>query len=112
MTDHNLQNPNNWDFENAEKRPGVKKPRAVVSVAFSREDFERVAEHAEHLGMKISEFIRNAALEQVEGPKVGGDFVLVSGLYGTELYLGERPAKTNAFWSCVPEQEEETVSGW
>jgi hypothetical protein len=59
-----LQSPNSWDFGEAERRPGVKRARAVVSVAFSREDFDRVATCAEQLGKRTSEFIREAALER------------------------------------------------
>ena len=54
----------NWDFERAEKRPGVQKSRAIVSVAFSRDDFEQVGLEAERLGMKVSEFIRRATLDR------------------------------------------------
>jgi hypothetical protein len=53
-----------WDFENAERRPGVKPSRTIVSVAFAREDFERVAQAARHAQMKLSEFIRNAAVNE------------------------------------------------
>ena len=60
-----LQNPDEWDFEHAERRSGVKQPRAVVSVAFSRDDFERVSGCAERLRKRTSEFIREAALERV-----------------------------------------------
>jgi hypothetical protein len=57
-----LQNPEDWDWDRAESRPGRKKPRAVVSVAFKRDDFETVAGFAERAGMKLSEFIRSAAI--------------------------------------------------
>ena len=57
-----LQNPESWDWERAEGRPGRKKPRAVVSVAFNRDDFETVAAFAERAGMKLSQFIRSAAI--------------------------------------------------
>lgn len=43
-------------------REGVKSPRAVVSVAFAREDFELVARVARTSGMRTSEFIREASL--------------------------------------------------
>lgn len=59
-----LQNPDNWE-DAGTVRPAVKSPRAVVSVAFSREDFEAVAAYAERHGMKLSEFIRRAALERM-----------------------------------------------
>jgi hypothetical protein len=59
-----LENLEESDFDNAEiYRPNERKRRAVVSVAFSSEDFERVARAAR--GMKTSEFIRNAALEKI-----------------------------------------------
>jgi hypothetical protein len=62
-----LENPESWDWERAESRPGRKKPRAVVSVAFNRDDFETVAAFAERAGMKLSEFIRSAAIGCAEG---------------------------------------------
>ncbi len=55
---------NDWDFERAKIKKPVKAPRVVVSVAFSREDFESVAGYAGRMGKKISEFIREAALEK------------------------------------------------
>jgi hypothetical protein len=61
------QNPESWDWDRAESRPGRKKPRAVVSVAFNREDFETVAALAERAGMKLSQFIRSAAIGCAEG---------------------------------------------
>jgi len=62
-----LQNPESRDWERAEARPGRKKPRAVVSVAFNRDDFETVAAFAERAGMKLSQFIRSAAIGCAEG---------------------------------------------
>jgi hypothetical protein len=62
-----LQNPKTWDWDRAEAHPGRKKPRAVVSVAFNRDDFETVAIYAERAHMKVSEFIRSAALGCAEG---------------------------------------------
>jgi len=60
-----LENAETWDYETAERRLGVKGARAVVSVAFSRDDFERVSAWAEQVGKRTSEFIREAALERV-----------------------------------------------
>ena len=57
-----LQNSETWDFGQAVVSPGTRKPRAVVSVAFSRDDLEQVATAARQSDMKISEFIRSAAL--------------------------------------------------
>jgi hypothetical protein len=46
-----------------ESRAGTNRPRqSVVSVAFPREDFIRVAHVAEQRQMKLSEFIRSAAI--------------------------------------------------
>jgi hypothetical protein len=64
MDDRELQNPESWNFGPSERRPGVKNARAVVSVAFARDDFERVAETARRAGKRTSEFIRQAALEK------------------------------------------------
>jgi hypothetical protein len=64
-----LRDPSRWDGQAAEAHAPVKGPRAVVSVAFSREDFNRVGEQARALGMRTSEFIRKAALNRLEaGP--------------------------------------------
>ena len=62
-----LKDPKTWDWERAETRPGRKKPRAVVSVAFNRDDFETVSLFAERARMRVSEFIRSAALGCAEG---------------------------------------------
>ncbi len=64
----NLQDESTWDFDKAETRPASRSSRVVVSVAFTRQDFERVAEHAESVNMKTSEFIRTAALDKVSKP--------------------------------------------
>lgn len=60
---HELQNSANWDTEHPEVRHPEKPGRAVVSVAFARDDFDRVAKRARERGMKTSEFIRSAALD-------------------------------------------------
>lgn len=45
----------------------VKASRVVVSVAFQRADFDRLAAHAEQSGKKVSAIIREAAIEEVRG---------------------------------------------
>jgi hypothetical protein len=60
-----LQDPETWDTAAGEILPPVKSARAVVSVAFPRDDFARVSEYAQRQGMKTSEFIRAAALDRV-----------------------------------------------
>lgn len=58
-----LRNPEQWEEEGS-IRPGVKSPRAVVSVSFPRGELERVSEEARRSGMKLSEYIRSAALDR------------------------------------------------
>ena len=62
--DSELQNQDIWDIDQAEVRPATHKPRAVVSVAFNRDDFNRVTEAAQRSGVKTSEFIREATLDR------------------------------------------------
>ena len=59
-----LENPENWDWEKAERQPPVQARRTIVSVAFARAEFAQVAKYAQSIGMKTSEFIRRAALER------------------------------------------------
>jgi len=73
-----LQDEESWDDE-GEVRPAVKPQRAVVSVAFSRDDFERVATYARRHGMKTSEFIRRAALSQMTDENGRSTVLSVSG---------------------------------
>ncbi len=60
----NLESPEEWDYERAERISPQKKARAVVSVAFSREDLELIGDYAERLGQKTSAYIRQAAIEK------------------------------------------------
>lgn len=55
-----------WALDEAEIHEPPKNPRAVVSVAFPRDDFGKVSEAARASNMKVSEFIRTAALERAE----------------------------------------------
>ena len=67
-----LQDPNNWDYERAEIHEPVKNPRAILSVAFSHEDFARVVQAARELGMFTSEFVREAAIARALGQHTPG----------------------------------------
>ena len=91
MTDEELQKPETWDFDKAEEKPGRSQGRAVVSVSFSREDFNLVSQHAEMLGLKTSELIRNATLEQITS--------------GTILIEGTPLDSTKASWGALTEGE-------
>jgi hypothetical protein len=59
------QDPATWEDDEDPVRPPVHSPRAIVSVAFSRDDFIAVADYASRHGMKTSEFIRRATLERL-----------------------------------------------
>jgi hypothetical protein len=62
-----LENPANWDFAHITMPVPVKSTRVVVSVSFRPEDFNAVAGQAERSGKKVSEFIREAALNEATG---------------------------------------------
>jgi len=53
-----------WALEKATPGRRTKPARAIVSVAFTRADFDLVSESAELAGMRTSAFIRTAALER------------------------------------------------
>lgn len=61
-----INRDDDWDLDQAEIHQPPKNPRAVVSVAFPRNDFRKVSEAAAISEMKVSEFIRTAALERAE----------------------------------------------
>jgi len=61
-----LRKAETWDIEKVVVTPAVQKPRAVVSVAFSRDEFDQVAHAAQRSDMKTSEFIRGAALSKAK----------------------------------------------
>ncbi len=60
-----LESPEQWDLEHAELHPPVKNARVILSVAFPSQHFQIVARCAEQMGKKLSEFVREAALERV-----------------------------------------------
>jgi len=67
------------DGGEAEIRQPVKSPRAVVSVSFSATDLERVSDEARRCGMKLSEFVRTAALESANRSQGGSAVTSSSG---------------------------------
>jgi hypothetical protein len=66
-----LEKPENWDFDQAKTKEPITTPRAVVSVAFRNNDFAIISTCAERSGKKISEFIREAALDKAMGRNTG-----------------------------------------
>jgi len=59
-----LEKLETWDTNKVEIRQPKKPSRVVFSVAFQRDDFERISKFAELSGKKTSEFIRDAAIEK------------------------------------------------
>lgn len=74
-----LQSAEAWEDTDEAVQPATKAPRAVVSVAFSREDFERIVELAKQSGMKTSEFIRLAAMDKATSKPRESPIISVSG---------------------------------
>ena len=107
--DHDLEEPSSWDYERAEKRPSAKPDRAVVSVAFSRKDFERVAGYAERSGMRTSEFIRRAALDQARAGAKITEFSFLGGTSGT-LFVEKPFEPSTLVFARVSLEEDELVT--
>ena len=53
-----------WDYENAEVRPGRKNPSAVYSVRFPKAEIAAIRAAASAAGVSTAEFIRRAAWEK------------------------------------------------
>ena len=94
------ERPDTWDYERPEIRQPVKAPRVVLSVAFRRDDFERVSVYAERMGKRTSEFVREAAIEKASG-RAAGTLVYGSGSMGTLWGIELMPVVTLASGSPV-----------
>ena len=70
---------NDWDLDNAVRRPGVKQSSVVVSVRLRGSDFDEISAHAEAEGVPTSTFLRNAALEKIRGRSGTFDVYWVGG---------------------------------
>jgi len=93
IKDQDLENPDNWNLDSAEIKPPVRNRRAIVSVALPSDDFQLISKCAQALGMKLSEFLRTAAIEKCQpdnritevvftGSSVQGNVVLQTKLAG------------------------------
>jgi hypothetical protein len=101
--ENDIENPENWDYDNPQEKQPVKSPRVVVSVAFQHEDFLTVSQCAERLTKRTSEFIREAALEKA---KCRGMEIMVHDFGSTGSLWFERylPSTTRAY-TLINEQE-------
>jgi hypothetical protein len=80
MDANDLQDVEVWDFEAGERREPVRGRRSVVSVAISPQDLATIAQAARDAGKKLSEFIREAALEKATGgDRVANTVVFTTG---------------------------------
>lgn len=60
-----LQDPSNWDYENAQRVAPVDDAGAVIAVRFTAAEFERVAQQAAQARMTLASFVRAMVLERV-----------------------------------------------
>lgn len=95
-----MQDPSYWDWEHAQKAPGVKEPRVIISVALSNSEFKLVAAEAERVGKPVSRFIREAAVAAATG-RGAGVIVYGGSGYGAAVFLAEPPHITQARGSPV-----------
>jgi hypothetical protein len=72
MTNRGLEKEESWDFEGTERRGPASGRRAIVSVAFPSEDFALVSQAARESEKKLSEFIREAAVQKAAQPQAWG----------------------------------------
>lgn len=54
--------PDDWDYDNPTRHEPAKNPRAIVSVAFSRAEFDQITAAAKARDMKLSAYIRESTL--------------------------------------------------
>ena len=92
-----LQNPESWDLQSTVVHHPVPRPRAVVSVPFSREDFELISSYAQRVGMKTSAFIRAAALEWATPHEAEAVFGFIAGTAGSFVFPFELSPVTVVF---------------
>lgn len=75
-----MHRPESWDFGDERETPAERprRARAVVSVAFQRDEFDSVVRFAEKSGRPVSAVIREATLEHVSSAGASGQLKLVS----------------------------------
>jgi hypothetical protein len=64
-----LEDPENWDFDNVQIQPPVKNPRAIVSVPLNRNELSQIEAAARRCGISLSEYIKGAALQRSASPE-------------------------------------------
>ena len=89
-----LKSPESWDDAEVDILE-PRKPRAVVSVAFQRDEFALVVSKAREVGMTTSGFIRDAALGKAKAAGrvlaiYWGGSAIESGSFVTQIPLSPR----------------------
>lgn len=100
-----LEKSDSWDFDNAVEHPPVRGRRAVVSVAFPRDDFQLVSGTAANLGMKTSEFIRKAAVEKANAPAEILSIAWSGGTVGHFVFSGDFVPNTRVYSEPLSEED-------
>ena len=104
-----LENLENWDIEKAQIKRPVKKSRVVVSIALQHDEFELISKHAELLGKKTSQFIREAAIEKTLQIGESLLFSSMSGSSGSSWAINHLGTMTIAQGQQVEENPESKV---
>lgn len=100
-----LKNPEQWGWESAKFVQPTKTPRAIVSVAFSRNEFQFVAEAAVQIQQPVSAFIREAAIEKAMGEQVIQPLGVSMGNRGYVVVFGQREVFTGTLYPGRPDPE-------
>lgn len=100
-----LRDPNTWDSDNEGIQEPSRPARAVVSVAFSREDYKRLAEAAAVLDKGVSTMIREIVLGNL--PNAGLSRAIFA--YSISRSVGDSAGMSVASGSWQPVHEDGTV---
>jgi hypothetical protein len=68
-----LQDPESWDWDNAQRYPPNPNAGAVIRVRLAGQDFRAVAQAARAAGMTLAAYIREAAVARATGATPDGD---------------------------------------
>jgi hypothetical protein len=102
-----LESEDNWDFQAGEVRPPVRGRRVVISVSVRPEEFAKIARSARRAGMKVSEFMRQSAVEKsrvepgefvLTGASVSGVGTIVIDMKPSDITRSSNPADATVLY--------------
>jgi hypothetical protein len=67
-----LQDPESWDWESAERHPPNLNAGAVVRVRLTGQDFRAIAQAARAADMTLADFVRDAAISRATAGRTAG----------------------------------------